>query len=428
MKLYSIALPSDLKRATTYKLRERISKVARNYADLISGRLDRAYSEAVVRAADSSPDTPAVRAWLHTIARLTQEVTHEQSVPHADLLPQFNADSPDVGRLFELVCWEGVGAACARRSGAFFDLPGAPPQLLSVNLEGAFEVGEVWPTSGTWSLTATEEVCLTGPAFTATSSSASLWKANIQVAGKGIDAFIPLSTPALTNRDFQEFPMIRSWAYAKAWSPVLQLAGDAIDEYSKAAAACVRELVHCVVPLVGTEEVVGSASREQALGLVFLPGTDRQDQVTECLLHEAMHQYLFRLEECGDLFTSDNDTSESYYSPWRNDPRPLRMTLHGAFVFSAVSDLYQSASAPEILHIERRECLRRSYHRARQVRQALGTVVRHAKLTAFGQIVVDAVEQDLARILDAVEPAKADRALVDSIVSEHSERYVQYAR
>ena len=222
--------------------------------------------------------------------------------------------------------------------------------------------------------------------------------------------------------------MVRSGAYADAWAPVLRLAADAISEYSQRAAACVREFVRCVVPLVGGEDVIGSASREQALGLVFLPGSDRPDQMTECLLHETMHQYLFRIEECGDLFTADTDVSESYYSPWRTDPRPLRMTLHGAFVFAAVADLYLWEAAPQVFRLDRRECIRRSYHRARQVRQALDTILRNARLTRFGQVVVETVEHDLAAIFDTADPSGDDRAAVDAMLTEHSQRYVAYAR
>ncbi len=429
MKLYSIALPGDLTRVTALRFRKTVSEAAGNYVDLISGRLDHAFGEAVLSLAETAPDTPATRAWAHTIACLTQPVVREQPVPGSALLGHIEADRPDADRLFELLCWEGVGAACHTGLSAGVELPSAPPRLLSVGVEGAFFVGDRWPTSGRWKLSAAGGISLAGPDFVATSSSDSLfWKSNLRVAGVGIDAFIPLSTPALVNRDFQEFPIVRSSTYAGAWAPVLRCAADAIGEYSQPAAACVREFVRCVVPLVGGEDVIGSASREQALGLVFLPGADRPDQLTECLLHEAMHQYLFRIEDCGDLFAADTDVSESYYSPWRTDPRPLRMTLHGAFVFAAIADLYRWEAAPQTLQLDRRECIRRSYHRARQVRQALDTVLRNARLTRFGQVVVETIEHDLADIFDTAEPASDDRAAVDAVLIEHSQRHVTYAR
>ncbi|MBZ9864234.1 hypothetical protein LB515_02485 [Mesorhizobium sp. CA15] len=428
MKLYSIARPTDLARVTALRFRKSISEAVDSYADLISRRLDRAFSEAVQGLAETAPDTPATRAWMHTIRYLAQPGVREQPVPDAFSLGHLEADGPDPGRLFELLCWEGVGATFHIGASCDVELPSAPPRLLSVGVEGAFVVGEPWPTSGRWKLTAAADISLIGPDFVGASSSDLFWKPNVRVAGVGIDACVPLNTAALINRDFQEFPMVRSWGYSVTWAPVLKRAADAISDYSPPAAECVKEFVRCAVPLVAGKEVIGSASREQALGLVFLPATSRPDQLTECLLHEAMHQYLFRIEECGPLFTIDNDVSEKYYSPWRTDARPLRMTLHGAFVFAAVADLYLWKDAPQIFQLDRRECIRRAYHRAKQVRQALATVLGNASLTRFGQIVVEAIEYDLGAILDAAVPSNADRLAVDAELTEHSERYVAYSR
>lgn len=429
MKLYSIAAPSDLVRATDCRFRKILSEVAEDYADLISGRLDRAFSEGVMSLPERMPDTPASRAWIQTIASLMQSGFREEPVPSSALVAHLEADSPDVDRLLELLCWEGLGATRNPGLIASTGLPSAPPRVLSIGIDGSFFIGGRWPTSGAWKLCSAENVTLTGPDFAATAFSFDpLWKPNVRVLSTGIDAVIPLNTPALINRDFQDFPMIRSDAYAAAWAPVLRRAADAIGDYSTLAAGFVRHFVRCVVPLVGGEDMYGSASREQALGLVFLPGTDRLDLMTECLLHETMHQYLFRIEECADLFTVDTDVSERYYSPWRSDPRPLRMTLHGAFVFAAVADLYQWEAAPEVFRLDRRECIQRSYHRARQVRRALDTVIGNARLTNFGQIIVETLEHDIATILNKAELTKTDQSAMDAMLTAHSERYASYAR
>ncbi|ESY55570.1 hypothetical protein X744_19225 [Mesorhizobium sp. LNJC372A00] len=407
-----------------------MSEAADSYADLISPRLDRAFSEAIQGLAETAPDTPATRAWVHTIRYLTQPGAREQPVPDAFSLGHVEADGPDSGRLFELLCWEGVGA-CQLAASWDVELPSAPPSLFSIGVEGAFVVGDPWPTSGRWRLSSGQDTSLIGPDFVGTSTSDLFWKPNVRVAGLGIDAFVPLNSMALMNRDFQEFPMVRSRGYSVTWAPVLKRAAEAIGDYSPLAAESVKEFVRCVVPLVGGNEVIGSASREQALGLVFLPASSRPDQLTECLLHEAMHQYLFRIEECGALFTNDTDdtdVNDRYYSPWRTDARPLRMTLHGAFVFAAVADLYLWENAPQIFQLDRSECIRRAYHRAKQVQQALGTVLSNATLTGFGKIVVEAIAYDLAAVFDAAVPSNADRAEVEAELTEHRERYVAYSR
>lgn len=430
MRLYTIAHPNDLLQATERRLRQRLLEAGKQYFDLSAARIDQTFKDAVMSAVAAAPDRPPIRAWLHTISQLSHLHASRQLVPYSSLLGHLSADGPSVGRLFELLGWEALGAAFNRCGNASFELPAAPPCILPMGEFGAFSVGEQWPIDGRWSMSIIDGVArLTGPSFAASSLAPEpAWTSNIHLASAGIDATIPLANPSLMNRDFQEFPMVRSRRYATAWAPTVMRAVEAIQNYSPFAVACTRAFVTSIVPLVGGDDSIGSASREDALGLIFLPASNAFDEVTECLLHETMHQYLFRIEECGALFSVDTDTSERYYSPWRSDPRSLRMTLHGAFVFVAVADFYLWDDAPMVFEIDRRECLRRAYHRAKQVRIALDVVRRHARLTRFGSVVIDAVEQDAVSIFDRSAPSHDDCASVDAMLMAHSRQYASYSR
>jgi len=61
-------------------------------------------------------------------------------------------------------------------------------------------------------------------------------------------------------------------------------------------------------------------------------------RVAESILHESMHLYLTLIE--GVVPLVNNDLKSVYYSPWREEERPVRGVLHGIFVFKAVSDFY----------------------------------------------------------------------------------------
>jgi HEXXH motif-containing protein len=62
-------------------------------------------------------------------------------------------------------------------------------------------------------------------------------------------------------------------------------------------------------------------------------------RVVESLLHEAMHLKLTLIEQEVALV---QPTSQSlFYSPWRDELRPVRGVLHGIFVFAAVREFYQ---------------------------------------------------------------------------------------
>lgn len=430
MKLFSIANPGDLRQATSIRFRQRLAEAVNAYRELSESYVDPAFLDCVERASLNAIDNPASRAWTHTVRSLGRHRLNEQSVPHSSTVGHIDADGPTVERLFELLSWEAVGAIADIGTGCSFEMPGAPPRIFAIGVCGAFALGDHWPSAGKWKLSLSNGVaCVEGPAsFAISSDSEPSWIRNIQILKGQESPCIPLSNAALVNRDFQEFPIVRSRAFASQWSQFVRQAIELIGSYNVSARAFVETFVRCVVPLMGADDAIGSASREEALGLIFLPASDRIDQVAECLLHEAMHQYLFRIEECGDLFTPDTETAERFYSPWRSDLRPLRMVLHGAFVFMAVSHFYLWEGAHAAFGIDRIECEKRSYYRASQVRTAVDIIRRNARLTRFGNVVLDAIEYDLASILDKVHPTGDDRAVIDSLLGEHSDRYASYAR
>ena len=81
-------------------------------------------------------------------------------------------------------------------------------------------------------------------------------------------------------------------------------------------------------------------SPKSLIGTIYLPDVEDVTLIAECLVHECLHQYLYRIEFAGPLFLNNDGLEELYYSPWKDNPRPLIMVLHGAFVFSGVVMLY----------------------------------------------------------------------------------------
>jgi hypothetical protein len=61
-------------------------------------------------------------------------------------------------------------------------------------------------------------------------------------------------------------------------------------------------------------------------------------RVAESILHESMHLYLTLIENIISIVEpTDNSV---FYSPWRNEERPLRGVLHGLFVFRTILEFY----------------------------------------------------------------------------------------
>ncbi|MCD9855775.1 HEXXH motif-containing putative peptide modification protein [Epilithonimonas sp. JDS] len=63
-------------------------------------------------------------------------------------------------------------------------------------------------------------------------------------------------------------------------------------------------------------------------------------RVAESILHEAMHLKLTLIEKHINLIKPE--TTETFYSPWRDEQRPVRGVLHGLFVFSAIKLFYEN--------------------------------------------------------------------------------------
>ena len=76
----------------------------------------------------------------------------------------------------------------------------------------------------------------------------------------------------------------------------------------------------------------------------ILTSTGNELQLSEALVHEYSHNLLNMVILAGEIFESQIPQEEIYYSPWREDPRPISGVLHAVFVFTNVSELLDRLS------------------------------------------------------------------------------------
>jgi HEXXH motif-containing protein len=106
----------------------------------------------------------------------------------------------------------------------------------------------------------------------------------------------------------------------------------------------IRQIVKSIQILkAGDEEIDVSYSHPDIPFSIFFsvcqPTTIISDlRVAESILHEAMHLKLTLIENFCPLV--EIGSKETYYSPWRDEQRPIRGVLHGLFVFRAIADFY----------------------------------------------------------------------------------------
>jgi HEXXH motif-containing protein len=104
--------------------------------------------------------------------------------------------------------------------------------------------------------------------------------------------------------------------------------------------------------------------------------------LAETIVHETAHLKLHTLNEMQPLLVDDGEAR--YRHPWRPDLRPMQGVLLGAHAFLNVTRMYEKAiengSKDAFVHRERAV-------RLGEVREALGTLARHARFTPAGHTV-----------------------------------------
>ncbi len=166
----------------------------------------------------------------------------------------------------------------------------------------------------------------------------------------------------------------------------------------------------------------GSMSPQNILGTVYLPDIGDHTLIAECLVHESLHQYLTRIEHINPIFSDPiSGTEELYYSPWRPEPRPLIMVLHGAFVFTGVAMFYHECAMLNAVDLDQDTLVSRISFRALQIRQALDVLSENNKFSPLGQQLFDILHE----LLDEIESSEYYKVSADDRmeVMSHKSRY-----
>jgi HEXXH motif-containing protein len=244
-------------------------------------------------------------------------------------------------------------------------------------------------------------------------------------AGK---VLLPIDVSGLADSYHSNAPIVRSMRANREWIEVLKDAIDLLHSQSASTALnCVR-LSPAALALHCGGTAFGSSSPQEVMGLVFLPGvTDRYD-VAECFLHESLHQKLYRVEEGASLFEGEAADDEIFYSPWRSDPRPLRMLMHGAYVFAGVSNFWKQNYLNSSDQESRRNAGFHCYYRAKQAQIAMDIVSKYSCRTAVGIKVSEVIESGIDDAMAdlRVEPFAVEDA--ETRLKSHREMFSKYTQ
>ncbi|MGI9456282.1 MAG: aKG-HExxH-type peptide beta-hydroxylase, partial [Aeoliella sp.] len=170
------------------------------------------------------------------------------------------------------------------------------------------------------------------------------------------------------------------------------------------------------------EGTVYNTSCSRLTGASILTAYSEPLVLAEDLIHEFHHNRLFAVEDHEPFFDNaiqDAVGEEVFYSPWREDPRPLYGLFHAMHVFTSVGHFWLSVYQ---LNNARAECREYAASRLARLQVQLSCVETQlrsfAAFTPFGQMIFDELCDKLARLnagIDACDISLDVSALVPEI-------------
>jgi hypothetical protein len=224
---------------------------------------------------------------------------------------------------------------------------------------------------------------------------------NLYFNSNGFEYKIPLNLPEKLKMSFDNWKEFESEDLYNKWELKFLKSLELINAINPTVLSEINLLVENILVVHSQNNSHGSMSPKNIMGTVYLPNVEDITLVAECLIHEGLHQYLYRIEHCSPLFNDADGINEIYYSPWKDEPRPLIMVLHGAFVFTGVIMYYIMLCQKNILPNKLPEFVSRLSHRYLQVKIALDVLDKNNKFTKFGSEVFEILQEYLTDIFES---------------------------
>jgi len=128
-------------------------------------------------------------------------------------------------------------------------------------------------------------------------------------------------------------------AETEAWAEVFRQALPLLERHHSVPAGEVAAAVKVIVPRDDPVSGVVSSSSPETFGAVAMSQPTDACVLAETLVHEVQHVKLSALLDMVSLTRPDE--GNRFYAPWRDDPRPARGLLQGAYAYLGVSGFWR---------------------------------------------------------------------------------------
>lgn len=213
-----------------------------------------------------------------------------------------------------------------------------------------------------------------------------------------VDAWIPaarFSSHSVTPAAREDLP---------TWVKALEDAARVVERVTPGTASMIGWIVRSFVPVVSPSDQLACSMSDAALPSAIMSTIDGPPVLAESIVHEFRHNLLHQLERAYPIFEATSPKEARFYSPWRDDPRPLSGILHALFVFVDVCAIHAGVLDKRIGQAhDRADSSVRLAANIRRIRIALDEFRTHACLTPFGRGFADGIEH----ACDSFDPALA---------------------
>jgi HEXXH motif-containing protein len=212
--------------------------------------------------------------------------------------------------------------------------------------------------------------------------------------------------PCLTLPYVEVYPRVQDPAQCQQFFAILQRALHRLANYDSRLVDEMSFITSSVTPMdAGPDGMqMYSGTSSTMFGACFLSVTSQPLFVAEMLLHEFCHNKLRLLQEVVLLLSTEQAKLFRFYSPWRDDPRPLDGIQHGLYVFSSIAGLWLSVWKDENASESERELAQRRIGTLLyQLEYAIVEFRAQATLDEWGRLFLEEISRRIQELKDQTD-------------------------
>jgi hypothetical protein len=223
-----------------------------------------------------------------------------------------------------------------------------------------------------------------------------------------IDSF----EPCLSLRSVEVYPRITDPAGCRHFLVTVSRALERLAAYDESLVNDMTLITASLTPMNagGNEESMFSGTSSAIFGACFLSATEQPLFAGEMLVHEFCHNKLRLLQEVVPLISEKYLNRSIFYSPWRDEPRPIDGLMHGLYVFSSIAGfwlhVWKDLNANEA---ERKIAQRRVGTLLLQLKFAFDEFSEHAELMPAGKVFLSIIDNRIACLESETKGWELDR-------------------